>query len=291
MPGDTAENDRNFIAALIGTAGIVGAADLLVTANGTPNMTVNVAAGAAFIKGTETTYQGVYHVFNDAPVSLAIAASDPTNPRIDIVVAQVRDAFYSGASNDFRLVVVTGTPAGAPAAPATPADSIVLARVAVAALVTTVVAGNITDYRVAALDSLPSPGLTPAPLGTLPGGYAPVIANQGPTAGPWAITGASITVTVGTGRRIRVSAQAELGSSVATDTVAVQIMEGASVLQSGVSTVNAYQPTQPTAAILTPSAGTHTYFLMAVRILGTGTLNNHAAAAAVTYILAEDIGV
>ncbi len=142
-----AENDRNLLDALVGTPGTVGLADLKVTANGTPNMTVNVAAGAAFILGTETTYQGMYHAFNDATVSLAIAASDPTNPRIDIVVAQVRDAFYSGASNDFRLAVVTGTPAGSPAAPATPANSLVLARVAVAATVTTVVAGNITDYR------------------------------------------------------------------------------------------------------------------------------------------------
>src|SRR5438046_4639276 len=40
----------------------------------------------AFILGTEGTKQGTYFVENDATVNKAIAASDPTNPRIDIVV-------------------------------------------------------------------------------------------------------------------------------------------------------------------------------------------------------------
>lgn len=142
-----AENDRNMLAALVVAPGVARSADLAVTATGTPDMNVHVAAGAAFVKGTETTYQGMYHVFNDASVSLAIAASDPTNPRIDIVVAQIRDAFYSTASNDFRLVVVTGTPAGAPVAPTTPVNSIVLAQVAVAHSVTSILTGNITDWR------------------------------------------------------------------------------------------------------------------------------------------------
>jgi len=122
--------------------------DMLVTANGTPNMSVNVAAGQCLINGTQnSTSQGSYHGLNDASVNLAIAASDATNPRIDIVVAQVRDAAYSGANNDFILAVVTGTPAGSPAAPATPANAIVLAQIAVAANATTIVSGNITDKR------------------------------------------------------------------------------------------------------------------------------------------------
>lgn len=122
--------------------------DLSVSQNGTPNMSVNVAAGQALINGTQnTTSQGAYEMLNDATVNLAIAASDPTNPRIDIVCASVQDAAYSGASNQALLQVVTGTPAASPSPPATPANSIVLAQVAVAANATSITNGNITDKR------------------------------------------------------------------------------------------------------------------------------------------------
>lgn len=122
--------------------------DLLVSANGTPNMSVNVAAGEALVNGTQnTTSQGAYHCLNDATVNLTIAASDPTNPRIDIVVAQVQDAAYSGGTNAWSLAVVTGTPAPSPSPPATPNNAIVLAQVAVAANATSITSGNITDTR------------------------------------------------------------------------------------------------------------------------------------------------
>ena len=111
-------------------------------------MSVDVAAGAAFILGTETTYQGTYYFQNDATVNMVIAASDPTNPRNDLVVAQVRDANYSGASNDARLFVVTGTPNASPVDPTVPADTLTLARVRVDATVTSIVAGKVTDLRV-----------------------------------------------------------------------------------------------------------------------------------------------
>lgn len=120
---------------------------LAVTQNGTPNMTVNIAAGFAFIAGTEGTKQGTYFCENDATVNKSITASDPTNPRIDIVVAKIQDAFYSGATNAWSLAVVTGTPAGSPSAPAAPANSVTLAQIAVAANATTIVTGNITDKR------------------------------------------------------------------------------------------------------------------------------------------------
>src|SRR4051812_32925977 len=93
----SAENDRLTERAGTIAAGIVGTGDLLVTANGTPNMTVNVAAGAALVAGSLTPTQGYYKVYNDASVSLAIAAANATNPRIDIVVLTINDAQYAGA--------------------------------------------------------------------------------------------------------------------------------------------------------------------------------------------------
>lgn len=120
---------------------------MAVTANGTPNMTVNVGAGTVFIAGTEGTKQGTYFCQNDAVKNLTITASDPTLSRIDLVVAKVQDAAYSGATNAWSLVVVTGTAAGSPVAPATPANAVILAQIAVGGGVTSISSGLISDKR------------------------------------------------------------------------------------------------------------------------------------------------
>lgn len=134
-------------------SGIVGPTDFAVTAQGTPNMSVIVAAGRAWMKGTQVasvsggnwSTQAAYFGINDAPVTLTIAAADPTNPRIDVICAYVQDAFYSGSTNTLTLGVVTGTPAPSPAAPAAPNNALVLATVAVAANATSITSGNITQ--------------------------------------------------------------------------------------------------------------------------------------------------
>jgi hypothetical protein len=120
---------------------------LAVTQNGTPNMSVNVASGTAYIPGTEGSKQGTYVVLNDATLNVTIATSDPTNARIDLIVYKVQDAFYSGAVNSSSIVAVTGTPAGSPSPPAAPANSIILAHVNVAANDTSITTGEIVDKR------------------------------------------------------------------------------------------------------------------------------------------------
>jgi hypothetical protein len=152
-PADVFRRVSRFFGQALGggsSSGIRQATDLQVTQNGSPNMSVNVAAGEAIVAGTQNlTSQGTYEVLNDATVNLAVAASDPTNPRIDIVVAQVQDAAYSGATNAWQLAVVTGTPAPSPVPPAAPANSFTLAQIAVAANATSITSGNITDLRTA----------------------------------------------------------------------------------------------------------------------------------------------
>lgn len=133
-----------------GGHGVMGPSDLAVTQNGSPNMSVNVAQGMCFIRGSESAHQGVYVAYNDATTNVVISAADPTNPRRDLIVVQVRDSAYSGASNDVRIMAVTGTPAASPADPAIPANSFVLARVAVAAAASSITNANITDARVRA---------------------------------------------------------------------------------------------------------------------------------------------
>jgi len=119
----------------------------VVTQAGSPNMTVLVGPGVAAIPGNESNTQGTYFVANDAIVTLTITAAHATLPRIDIVVVNVRDQVYSGASNDSQLQVVAGTPAGSPVAPTAPNNSITIAQVLVGAGVTSIINGNITDAR------------------------------------------------------------------------------------------------------------------------------------------------
>jgi hypothetical protein len=129
--------------------GVVRTGDFAVTQNGTPNMSVDVAAGGAFIRGTQNANQGAYHVWNDGTVNLSIDAAHPTNGRKDLVIAQVRDAFYSGATNDARITVVTGTAAASPVDPSLSSfpNALVLARITVAAGDTAINTADITDLR------------------------------------------------------------------------------------------------------------------------------------------------
>ena len=153
-----AQYDRLTAQALWATTGIIGSSSLAVTANSPAGMSVRVASGWAAIVGTTTTNMGVYTIFNDAQDTLTITTADPTNPRIDLVCATVRDAFYSGANNDVIFQVIAGTPAGSPVAPALPANSISLATVAVNAAVTQINTGNITDTRVNVTTNIPETG-------------------------------------------------------------------------------------------------------------------------------------
>ena len=161
-----AELFRRAVGSVLNTAGgVVGLGDLLVTQKLTPSMNVNVAGGRpggeAWVPGSTTTGQGLYYVYNDAVLNLAIAAANATNPRIDTVYAQVQDAAYAGATNAWQLAVGTGTPtAGATlanlvGAPALPASSLLLAYVLVPASSTSVITANIQDARVFANPNLP----------------------------------------------------------------------------------------------------------------------------------------
>lgn len=101
-------------------------------------MIVRVKSGDALIQG--------HYMVSDAEEQLAVSAADATDPRIDLVVAQV-----DMVNNVMSFAVVAGTPSGSPSAPALTQSSSVwqipLAHIAVAAAATTIAAGNVTDYR------------------------------------------------------------------------------------------------------------------------------------------------
>lgn len=156
----TAEQMRNYALSLL-LAGSAGATsmqgrggvhpglgnELQVTQTGSPSMAVIVKSGLCAIPGTEGGTQGIYGLGNDGDVTLSIDAAHATLPRIDIVVARIRDSAYSGVDDEGVLEVVTGTAASSPVAPTTPDNSLVLAQVAVAAGDTSITTGEITDVR------------------------------------------------------------------------------------------------------------------------------------------------
>lgn len=132
---------------------LVESSDFSTTQTGTPSMAVVVNPGRAWVQGnnvtnitgTDFSTQGLYFVLNDGPVTLTIATSNPTNPRIDVVCITINDSFYSGSTNNAVLQVITGTPSGTPAVPAIPANSIDIAHVAVAANASSITNANITQ--------------------------------------------------------------------------------------------------------------------------------------------------
>lgn len=131
--------------------GVVGANDLLVAQRASgANLSVDVAAGAAWVLGdTDTNAQPCYRVRNDAVVNKGITP-DPSNPRKVIIVAQVTDATFSGATRVWAVTAIHGTPAASPVEPALPASALKLAVITVPAAAASIVNANIADARVRA---------------------------------------------------------------------------------------------------------------------------------------------
>ncbi len=130
----------------LATGVIAGELNQLEVFGDSSGMQVKVKSGKAWVKG---------HFFeSDAQETLAIAAADPANPRIDRVIVRV-----DWDANTVDLAVLQGTPAVAPGAPALTQNTsrweISLAQVQVDAAAATIAAEKVTDERVYAL-----PGLT-----------------------------------------------------------------------------------------------------------------------------------
>lgn len=140
-----ARTDRLVTDALVDIPGIVSVGDLAVSQNTSPGMSVRVAKGRAWIRGTTVTDQGMYNFFNDGPVTLSVTTSHATLPRIDRVVAQIEDSEYAGVSDVASVKVLAGTAASTPVAPAVPDSAISLATISVPAASTAVTTAQITN--------------------------------------------------------------------------------------------------------------------------------------------------
>lgn len=149
---------RRLVGKLIRSEGVCGVNELKVSQRGAgANMSVDVAAGSAYIADDHAAGGGFYHAVWTAVENVTLTAADPTNPRIDRIVLRVRDSYLGDADNTVSMVALAGTPtAGATlanlsGAQAVPGSSLLLANVLVAAADTA-----ITDSEI---DTLLSPGV------------------------------------------------------------------------------------------------------------------------------------
>lgn len=141
-------------------------------------------------------------------------------------------------------------------------------------------------------------------------GYAQVVANQTIVASGTEtdLTNLTVTVTVGTNRKIRLSAQGILSRTVADGATIGRFKEGSTELgrwaQHSPSAAGEFNfaygalqsaplgslPGGGNPVFLTPSAGTHTYKLTLQRFSGTGNVTLNAGTTSVAFIAVDDMG-
>ncbi len=122
-----------------------------VTASGTPDANVAIAAGQAFLQSTRGSVAGIYIATLDASQTIHIL-STPAHAslaRNDLIILHQSDTYYGDGTSAMTVRQVVGTPSGSPSDPSLASfpDSITLARVRVNANATSINSGNITDLR------------------------------------------------------------------------------------------------------------------------------------------------
>ncbi|HEX8784362.1 MAG TPA: hypothetical protein VF764_13380 [Steroidobacteraceae bacterium] len=151
--------------------GVIGGAGLAVTAG--TGMSVLVGPGSFVVPNSGVPTAGGYVSTLNSQGTLAVQTADPSNPRVDIIVAYVSDV---GTSASFGAVeIITGVAAPSPSAPSAPANSITLAQLSVPAGTVSITSGLITDKR---SYTVTTGGVLPAAKGSVSGyngqiGYDP----------------------------------------------------------------------------------------------------------------------
>jgi hypothetical protein len=133
----------------------------------------------------------------------------------------------------------------------------------------------------------------------MPGGVlgkASVTATQGTFTAETDITGLAVTVTVGSGRSIVVTAQMAANSSVANDSVEIRLYEDATQIAAAqfivLTSATAQVAKEVACPVRSPTAGVHTYKATMRRVVGTGNITMYAdAVGSPAWIKVEDVGV
>jgi len=153
--GNLSHISEDFIA----QQGVVDlSSDCKVTAQGTPDMTVNAAAGTAYIQSsTWTQNSNTLRYYRDVCTigasgsELTIGANASGSTRIDQVCTKIDTTVTGGGtvdntgSNVASYLVVVGTPGAG--IPATPSDHLAVANITVANGASSITSGEISDVR------------------------------------------------------------------------------------------------------------------------------------------------
>ena len=149
--------DRGLLGSLWPAGGVTGAA-VAAVAN-----TMQVQAQPGTVAVPMQAGQGVelcrWDAAADSTVTLS-AAPPSGQSRIDVYCVQVRDnAIDAGGNNDFIFIAVAGTPAASnPTTPATPANALALATIAVPGAAANLNSATITPRAATLWPGLASPG-------------------------------------------------------------------------------------------------------------------------------------
>src|ERR1700733_1852472 len=84
------------------SGGLFSSSDLQLSAP-VSGLSVNVSTGECIIGGSEGGTQGAYYARGASQTNLTISAANPSNPRIDTIVATISDSGYgepTGGSGD-----------------------------------------------------------------------------------------------------------------------------------------------------------------------------------------------
>jgi hypothetical protein len=140
-----------------------------VTASGTPDGNVQVAAFQLALRGTRGALTPYICTLDSAKtIDILSTPADPSNTRHDLIIAQQSDAFHGDASSLFEVKRVLGTAAGSPVDP-TPSgspDYVVLARVRVTAGASSITNAMIDDLRPVPLRTVALGGVLPVETAT-----------------------------------------------------------------------------------------------------------------------------
>lgn len=293
-----------YAAGVIGKlTGVATTGHLAVTANGTTMVLTVLPGWAAVVRDAGGSTYDPRALFAESDAndsSITITANATGSTRNDTVCLKIdqNTAPTSDGSNLVSFVAIAGQSGGGLSnAPADGNLYLPLANVAVANGATSISTGNVTDVRTGVLDFAGELRLTP-PGGAASKMPAGTLANPSTTTAQGSITtltdltSLSATVTVGAGRRIKITGKVKAVSSVTTDGIDLRIREGSTDLDicDGVGNATDSQVDLKAMAIVTPSAGAHTYKLSLERRAGTGTVTTSAAAATPCFLLIEDIG-
>lgn len=145
-------------------------------------MAVIVNPGQAVITRTG---QGPYVGTLDIPGRIQLTPPDPSNGRVDLIVARIRDERLGDPSTGFTVEPIAGKPAAQPVAPQAPDGCLPLAQVTITPTTTQIQGSAVVDVRRSASMRTGVGVLLPGDLAGDPGAYAGQVRYRGGVLEAW----------------------------------------------------------------------------------------------------------